>query len=176
MSSLARPPSLDACTCSSGPAVLQPTQCTMHEQAVATGSKRCQSPLSLSRSTQIRSDSDATTRSQHPLSRRSDAAVFSCALAARETVRATTRPRLTQQLHCASQSLHDARASSRNHPEMMRAAASTLTINSTSQMATQRLAVNLSSVAGRIAVNLPPVAGRMQPYSAMLWQRVGLYA
>ena len=59
---------------------------------------------------------------------------------------------------------------------MMRAAASTLTINSTSQMATQRLAVNLSSVAGRIAVNLPPVAGRMQPYSAMLWQRVGLYA
>ena len=45
----------------------------MHEQAAATGWKQCKLPLSHSGSTQIQSGGDAATRSQHLLSRRSDA-------------------------------------------------------------------------------------------------------
>ena len=45
----------------------------MHEQAAATGWKQRKLPLSHSGSTQIQSGGDAATRSQHLLSRRSDA-------------------------------------------------------------------------------------------------------
>ena len=69
-------------------------------------------------------------------SRRSDATVFSLATSARETVCTTTsictRPRLKlkQALHCASQSLHAARANSHIWLGTMHAAVSTLGVDS----------------------------------------------
>ena len=83
----------------------------MHEQAAATGWKQCKLPLSHSGSTQIQSGGDAATPSQHLLSRRPDATVFSPRETARTTTSICTRPGLKQSPHCASQTLHDATGS-----------------------------------------------------------------
>ena len=83
------------------------------ERAVATGSKQCKLPYQRATITQIQSGGDAATRSQHLLSRRSDATVFSPRETARTTTSICTRTRLKQSLHCASQPLHDARCQER---------------------------------------------------------------